>query len=368
MLIAGRAIAGLCIGLTSTLVTIYQSEISPRKLRGRIAGLQAMASTSGIMIQYFIDHTFYQLVLFALFAAVVATKGRWDEVLRVLAFLRTANDNANDPLVIAEYREIKDQIRSELATNSNSFHELFSQKIRKRLFLSMAMQMWSQLSGINVLLYYTVYVLHSAGIANVRLASSITYIINFVMAVPFLLWIDRWGRRPSLLIGALVMSFWHFLIGGLLMQYGEPNPVANEQETWIVVGHTAPRLPCLGAPITWLYPAEIAPVRVRVKTVALAGATNWASNLALGFGAPPLMRSIRWRVFFLFGAFNIMAFIHVLLALPETKQRTLEEMDEIFDHGEPLWKTFRAKGDTDRLDKLAKDIELCASVASNPET
>ncbi|KAK9482236.1 hypothetical protein V1527DRAFT_476991 [Lipomyces starkeyi] len=104
---------------------------------------------------------------------------------------------------------------------------------------------------------------------------------------------------------------------------------------------------------------------VKSKSVAVAAATNWAKNFVLGFGAPPLLRSISWRMFF--GGFNIAAFIHVLCALPETKQRTLEEMDDIFEHGEPLWKRFRVKGETDGLDKLARDIESHALVASNRE-
>ncbi|KAK9482911.1 general substrate transporter [Lipomyces starkeyi] len=404
MLIAGRAIAGLCVGLTSALVPIYQTEIAPRKFRGRSVGIITIAVTCSIMIQYFIQYgcsfmnfeaafripwaiqtipaviVFIGLFFFPYSPRWLASKDRWDEALRVLAFLRTANQNANDPLVIAEYREIEDQVRSEREVSSNSYHELFSQRIRKRLFLSMAIQMWSQLSGINLMMYYIVYVLKSAGIANARLASSIQYIINVVMSVPVVVWIDRWGRRPILLIGALVMSFWHFLIGGLLMQYGELNPVVNEPETWIVVSHTAVSQTILAcsylfvatfavswAPVSWLLPPEISPVRVRAKSVAAATATNWATNFALAFGVPPLLRSISWRLFFLFGAFNIAAFSHVLFAVPETKQRTLEEMDEIFEHGEPLWKTFRANGETDRLDKLAKEIELWASVASNTE-
>ncbi|KAK9357685.1 general substrate transporter [Lipomyces starkeyi] len=350
MLIAGCAIAGLCIGLTSALVPIYQTEIAPRKLRGRIVGFQMFAITCGIMIQYFIQYgcsfidseaafripwtvrTIPAVYFSAACSFCLIRRGGllvrtgWDEVLRVLAFLRTANENPNDPLVIGEYREIGDQIR-----------------------------------GINVMMYYIVYVLKSAGIANARFASSIQYIINVVMTVQCLLWIDRWGRQPSFLIGAPVMSIWHFLIGGLLMHYGEPNPVVNEPETWIVVGHTAVSRTILVC--SYLFVATFAVswapiIRVRAKSVAAAAATNWATNFVLGFGLAYVL---------LFGALNMAAFIHVLCALPETKQRTLEEMDEIFEHGVPLWKTFRAKGETDRLDKLARDIEFHALAASNPE-
>ncbi|KAK9234917.1 general substrate transporter [Lipomyces kononenkoae] len=395
MLIAGRATAGLCIGLTSALVPIYQSEIAPRKIRGRIIVFQFLAITFGIMIQYFIQYgcsflksnasfrapwaiqatpaaiLFIGLFWFPYSPRWLASVDRWDEALRVLAFLRTANTDTNDPLVIAEYREIEDQIRSEREKGSNTFRELFSKKIRKRLFLSMAIQVWSQLAGMNVMMYYTVYLLQSAGIANPRFLASVNYIVNFIMTIPCLVWIDKWGRRPSLLVGSIFMALWFFLIGGLLKRYGQPNPVTNQPYTWIIVGNRAATGAILAfsycavgtfavswAPISWIYPTEVAPVRVRAKSVALATAANWAANFVLGFAVPPMMRSINWRMYFLFGGFNIAAFIHVLFTLPETKLRTLEEMDEIFEHGEPLWKTFVAKGDTDRLDQLAREIEI----------
>ncbi|KAK9320917.1 general substrate transporter [Lipomyces orientalis] len=395
MLIAGRIVSGVCIGLTSSLVPIYQSEIAPRKIRGRIIVFQTLAITVGIMIQYFIQYgcsfidseaafripwavqaipaIFLIIGLFWLPRSPrwLASVNRWDEALQVLAYLRTGIGDINDPLVLAEYKEIEDQIRTEREENSNSYRELFSRKIRKRLFLSMALQMWSQLSGMNVLMYYIVYVLKSAGIANTTLASSILYIINMVMTIPCLIWTDQLGRRPSLLVGAVFMSIWFFIIGGLLLQYGEPNPVANEPYTWIINENPAVSRTILAVsylavatfavawgPISWIYPPEVAPLRVRAKSVALSTAANWATNFALGFAVPPLLRSLKWGMFFLFGFFNIAAFINVLVAVPETKQRTLEEMDEIFEHGKPLWKSFTGMGDTNRLDRLAREIEM----------
>ncbi|KAK9344088.1 general substrate transporter [Lipomyces starkeyi] len=396
MLVIGRVLAGLCVGLTSSLVPIYQSEIAPRKIRGRIVSLQQFAITWGIMVQYFIEYgcsfldstasfrvpwaiqtvpavvLFVGLFWFPRSPRWLASKDRWDEALRVLAFLRSANNDVNDPLVLAEYKEIEDQISQEREEESNSYRELFSRKIRKRVLLSMAVQMWSQLTGMNVMMYYIVYILESAGIANSMLASSIQYVINMVMTIPSILWTDKWGRRPALLIGAIVMGFWLFLIGGLLMHYGEPNPVLNQPYTWIVVGHPSATRAILASaylavatfalswgPVSWMYPPEIVPLRVRAKSVALATASNWASNFALGFAVPPLLRSIQWRLFFIFGSFNMAAFIHVWFAAPETKQRTLEELDEVFEYGEPLWKSFRGgRRGSNKLDMLAKDIEM----------
>ncbi|KAJ8099472.1 general substrate transporter [Lipomyces tetrasporus] len=395
MLVAGRVVAGLCVGLTSSLVPIYQSEIAPRKIRGRIVSLQQFAITWGIMIQYFVQYgcsflpsqaafrlpwaiqaapavvLFVGLFWFPKSPRWLASKDRWDEALRVLADLRTATGDINDPLVLAEYKEIEDQIRFEREDEANSYRELFGPKMRGRVFLAMAVQGWSQLVGINVLMYYVVYVLDSAGISNTLLASSVQYIINMVMTIPSILWTDRWGRRPALLLGALSIGFWLFLIGGLLARYGEPNPVPDQSYTWVVIGHpvatrciqacsylTVASFAMSWGPVSWMYPPEIMPLRIRAKAVALATATNWAANFALGLAVPPVLRRIGWRMFFIFAAFNMAAFVHVWLAAPETKLRTLEEMDEIFQHGGPLWRTFTGIKKTDRLDRLARDIEL----------
>ncbi|KAK9249721.1 general substrate transporter [Lipomyces tetrasporus] len=395
MLIIGRVVGGLCIGVTSSTVPIYQSEIAPRKIRGRVVAFQVFAITCGTLIQYFIQYgcsfinseaafripwAVQAVPAVALFSGLfwfpysprwLASTGRWDEALQVLAFLRSKNRDVNDPLVLAEFKEIEDQMGLECEEQSSSFQELLSPKIRKRVFLAMAIQMWSQLSGMIVMMYYTRYLLASAGIANPDFASSMQYVINVVMTIPCILWTDRLGRRSSLLVAPIFMSLWLFLIGGLLMRYGEPNTVQSQPYTWKIVGHPAASRTILACtylavatfsvawgPVSWIYPPEVVPLRVRATGVSLATAANWATNLALGFSVPPLFRSIRWRMFFIVGFFNICAFFHVLFFMPETKQRTLEEMDEIFEHGDPLWKSFTSRGDVNKLDKLARDIEL----------
>ncbi|KAK9428001.1 general substrate transporter [Lipomyces doorenjongii] len=394
MLVIGRIVAGLCIGLTTTIVPIYQSEISPRKIRGRVVSLQYVAMTCGNLIQYFIQYgcsfidsqaafrlpwAIQSIPAIFLFVGLfwlpfsprwLASKDRWDEALQVLAFLRTPNCDINAPLVLAEYKEIEDQIRTEREEALNSFRELFGKKTSKRLYLAMAIQAWSQLTGINFLLYFIVYILGSAGVSNPLLDSSILYIVGLTATIPVILWTDRWGRRPSLLIGALSMAFWLYLSGGLFARFGKPNPVPNQPYSWVISDHPAASRAiqvCLylttasfamsWAPVSWIYPPEIVPLRIRAKAVALSTATNWAINFALGFAVPVVFRDIGWGIFFIFGSFNIASFVFVFLKMPETKQHTLEEMDEIFDHGKPPWRSFTGTYNS-RLDALAKEIEL----------
>ncbi|KAK9258169.1 hypothetical protein V1519DRAFT_433665 [Lipomyces tetrasporus] len=394
MLIIGRIVSGLCIGLTSSLVPIYQCEIAGRKIRGRVVALQHSALAWGIMIQYFIQYgcsflhsqaafrlpwaiqvvpaiiLFTSLFWFPRSPRWLASKDRWAEVLSVLAYLRTPNCDINDPLVLAEYKEIEEQIRAEREEESASYRELLGKKMRKRLFLAMAIQAWSQLTGINLLLYFIVYIIEAAGIPNTLLVSSIQYFLFALATIPSILWLDHWGRRLSLIIGSLSMAFWLYLIGGLFARFGEPNPVHNQPFTWIIVGHPAASQ-CIQAstylaavsfamfwgPVSWTYPPEIIPLRIRAKAVSLATSTNWAINYALGFAVPPVLRAISWRLLVIFASFNIAAFVHVWFRMPETKQLSLEEMDEVFEHGEPIWRSLTNIHHRDRLDALARDVE-----------
>ncbi|KAK9319781.1 general substrate transporter [Lipomyces orientalis] len=403
MLVIGRFVSGLCIGLTSTLVPIYQSEIAPRKIRGRLVSLQHFAIGLGIVIQYFIQYGFSYLhtngvfripwaiqtvPAILLFTGLfwmprsprwLASKDRWDNVLQVLAFLRTPNRDINDPLVLAEYKEIEEQIRFEREQNLNTYRELFCRKMRKRLFLGMAIQVWAQLTGVTQLLYYIVYILRAANLdpanptpTRTLAYASVMYIVFLVATLPTVLWTDRWGRRLSLLAGAISLAFWMYLIGGIMARFGQPNPLKNQPSTWVIIGHDAAsdaiQASCYLAgasfamswgPIEWMYPPEIIPLRIRAKAVSFTTAANWATNFVLALLMPLLLRTISWRVYIIFGSFNIAAFIYVFFWVPETKQRTLEEMDEVFEHGEPVWRSpLTGTRYSNRLDKLAHEFEL----------
>lgn len=181
------------------------------------------------------------------------------------------------------------------------------------------------------------------------------------MTVPALLYVDRWGRRPTLLIGATFMMIWMFANAGLLASYGEyagPKGVDNTPEastrisgppakaviacTYLFVASFAPTW----GPVSWIYPPELYPLRVRGKAVALSTSANWAFNFALSYFVPPAFVSITWKVYILFGVFLVAMFIHVFFLFPETAGKTLEEVESIFldPHGikgigTPAWKT-----------------------------
>lgn len=141
-------------------------------------------------------------------------------------------------------------------------------------------------------MYYITYVFGMAGLQgnNNLIASSIQYVINVCMTVPALIWMDRWGRRPMFVIGAVLMMTWMFANAGLMASYGRPAPPGGldniAEQSWQIEGAPARAViactylfvasyaPTWG-PSSWVYPPEIFPLRVRGKAVAITTSCNW---------------------------------------------------------------------------------------------
>jgi MFS family permease len=211
-------------------------------------------------------------------------------------------------------------------------------------------------------MYYIAYIFQMAGLGNDLLPSGIQFIINVVMTIPALIWMDRWGRRPTLLVGAFFMCLWCCLNAGLFAVYSRPafdgefdtaaiSMVISGPPSKAVIASTylfvASFAPTWG-PVSWTYPSELYPLRVRGKAVALATSANWAFNFALAYFVPPAFAQITWKTYILFAVFCFAMFTHVFFIFPETANKPLEEVAEIFDDtkpgsikylGTPAWKT-----------------------------
>ena len=212
--------------------------------------------------------------------------------------------------------------------------------------------------------------MQSAGIGDPLLTASIQYILNVALTLPAILFLDTWGRRPSLLLGSLGQGACLFLVGALEAIYGKPN---NHEDpnldaiSWVLIDHPSVSRAVIAlsylfvsifaitwGPTSWVYASEIFPSGIRAKAVSLTTASNWMWNCAIGFAVPPLLWSINWKMYMIFGSFNVLAFIHVFFAAPETKGKTLEEMDDVFDVRKPAWER-RPSGS--RLDEIQREIE-----------
>ena len=181
------------------------------------------------------------------------------------------------------------------------------------------------------------------------LPSGIQFVINVVMTVPALLWMDRWGRRPTLLVGAFFMCLWLSINAGLFAVYSRParpGEFPSKSESMAISGPAAKAViastylfvasfaPTWG-PVSWTYPPELYPLRLRGKAVALCTSSNWAFNFALAYFVPPAFVNITWRTYVVFAVFCAAMFIHVYFMFPETANKPLEEVEYIFDDTKP---------------------------------
>lgn len=411
MLVVGRIINGLCVGIESAQVPVYIAEISPPSKRGRFIGMQQWAITWGILIMYYISYgcsfigeqkstsynvaawripwalqmipavfLFFMMMLLPESPRWLACKDRWEECRAVLALVHGHGD-ADHPFVAYELQDIKDMCEFERRHSDVTYLNLFKPQMINRTVIGLFTQIWSQLTGMNVMskfsftpleicplsltpasVYYVTNVFSMAGYRGNAglLASSISYIVNVIMTVPALLFVDRWGRRGTLLVGSVLMATWMFANAGILAVYGEvvPGGVDNvPAQSMRVTGAPATGLiactylfvasfaPTWG-PVSWIYPPELFPLRLRGKGVALATSGNWAFNTALGLFVPVALANIKWKTYIVFGVFNAAAFFHVFFAFPETAGKTLEETEAMFEDpnglkhmGTPAWKT-----------------------------
>jgi len=141
---------------------------------------------------------------------------------------------------------------------------------------------------------------------------------------------------------------------GIMATYGRPAPPGGlngiPQESWQISGapsraviactylFVASYAPSMG-PVSWIYPPELFPLRVRGKAVALCTCANWIFNFALSYFVPPAFVNIRWKVYILFGVFLSAMIIHIFFMFPETAGKTLEEVEEMFLSGTKAWNT-----------------------------
>ncbi|KAL2221957.1 general substrate transporter [Thermoascus aurantiacus ATCC 26904] len=415
MLIVGRIINGFSVGICSAQVPVYISEIAPPSKRGRLVGLQQWAITWGIMIMFYVSYgcsyikgtasfripwglqmipailLFLGMLLLPESPRWLARKDRWEDCHAVLTLVHGKGDPSS-PFVHREFEEIKEMCEFERRNADVSYLELFKPNMINRTHVGVFTQIWSQLTGMNVMMYYITYVFAMAGLKgnNLLVSSSIQYVINVFCTVPALLWVDRWGRRPTLILGAIGMLTFMYANGAMLAVYGQPAPPGGVNHikavSWQISG--APSRGVIACtylfvasfavswgPVSWIYTPELFPLRVRGKANALTTSFNWAFNFALGYFVPPAFENIKWKVYILFGVFCTVMCIHAFFMFPETSGKTLEEVETIFTDptgipyiGIPAWKTKGSFARATVLEQTGTDEEKLATSAHHETT
>ncbi|KAL2259087.1 hypothetical protein VTK26DRAFT_7369 [Humicola hyalothermophila] len=329
MMMVGRFVAGVGVGMLSTIVPVYQSEISPPHNRGKLACIEFSGNIIGYTTSVWVDYfcgfiesnmswrvpLMMQCIMGALLglgSLIIVESPRWlldndhdEEGIVVIANLYGGGDIHN-PRARDEFRDIKMNVLMQRQEGERTYSEMFK-RYGKRVFIAMSAQALAQLNGINVISYYAPYVFERAGWKghDAVLMAGINGITYFLSTIPPWYIVDRWGRRPILLTGAVAMVISLSLIS-FYMYLAIPS--TPKMVVILVVIYNAAFGYSWG-PIPWLYPPEILPLKIRSKGASLSTATNWACNWLVGEMTPILQELITWRLYLIHAFFCAVSFV-----------------------------------------------------------
>lgn len=354
-LVINRVIGGFGIGIASMLSPLYISEISPSGKRGRLVALYQFAITVGILCSYFcnafllkishsefLGHTtglinkimvtevwrimlgtsFIPAMVFLILLRFVpesprwlAAKGKEDAALEVLKTIVAANE---------VQKEMKD-IRINLRQEDMGFSQLFKKGFRLPMLIGISLAFLTQISGINAIIYYGPRILEDAGlpISDALGGQVVIGLVNVLFTLVAIWKIDQMGRRPLLIAGVIgIIS--SLLIIGLLFFLDSKNTVLL---LVCIMGFIA----CFAfsyGPVIWVLLSEIFPTRIRGKAMSLATFALWIGTALVGQLTPVLLEKLKPAgTFWLFAIVTLPALWLAIRIIPETKGKTLEEIE-----------------------------------------
>jgi sugar porter (SP) family MFS transporter len=368
LFVAGRFFAGLGVGLLSATIPLYQSETAPKWIRGAIVGCYQWAITMGLLLAAIVlnatknrnDTGSYRIPIAVQFAFSIIMvvgmivlpetprylikKDNIEGAARSLSRLRRLP--VDHPDIVDELAEIQANHNYELSIGSPSYLELVrNPSIRKRLFTGIGLQALQQLTGVNFIFYYgTSYFTHS-GISNPFVVTMITSVVNVVGTVPGLILVEKWGRRPLLMCGAIGMSICQLIVASVGTALPE-DKTANKAIIAFVCFYILFFASTWG-PCAWVVTGEIFPLKARAKGLSITTSSNWLLNWAIAYATPYLVNSgpgnanLGSKVFYVWGFFCCLCTAFVYYSIYETRGLSLEQVDELYAKVGHAW---RSKG------------------------
>ncbi|QHM73265.1 sugar porter family MFS transporter [Mixta intestinalis] len=351
MLVWFRILVGIGIGLETTVAPLYIAEVSPAHIRGRLVSLNQLFNCIGNLAVFAIaaiiasqaseawniEHGWRVIfatgivpaIVFLLLLAWVPESPRWlvrkgrdEQGLDILRKINPDEEAAREQL-----KAIKAALLNE---HSARLRDLFAPRLRKALAIGFCVALFQQITGINAIFYYAPEIFKTAGV-NVSGAMSFTVLIGLTLVASTLvsMWIiDKVGRRTLLIFGSVGMAI---ALGctGMLFRASETHT------TWLLIcilAYVAVFAVSYGT-VAWVIIAEIFPIHVRGVAVSIATFALWGGNFFVSRFFPVLVENISAaNTFFIFAGISVIALLFVLAMVPETKGKTLEEI-ELEMHG-----------------------------------
>ncbi len=337
--VIARLIGGLGVGAASILSPLYIAEISPARIRGSMVSLNQMTIVSGILISYFVGWALAGVgptnwrwmfgimalpaVLFFVLLFRVPESPRWlikqgrdDEAVGILSRVNG----------LEAARTEAGEIRAALALETGSLKELIRPGFRKALILGIVLAIFQQITGINTVIYYAPRIFEQAGLGRVSalMQSTIVGAFNVLLTLVAIFLVDKLGRKPLLLVASAGMGVSFGLLGGAFYFKMFAGP-------WVLVLvllYISFFAMAMG-PIVWVVIAEIFPTRVRGAAMSIAIVFLWAADFVVSLTFPVMADKLSEAyTFWIYAVVCAASFVFILLALPETKGKTLEEIEK----------------------------------------
>ncbi|KAI1864918.1 uncharacterized protein JN550_008738 [Neoarthrinium moseri] len=373
MFITGRIIEGIGEGL---YMGTYICEISPPRYRGALTSGPQLLTTLGLMVGFFTCYgtanvessmswrlpfvllSAYSFVFTAISLLLLPPSPRWLVLRGRTSESASAWENLdvqaadrekilgqydmavaevisvpNDSVVAANTgHRSRNGARAEPSKSKKSqLLDVLSAESRPRLFLAMFLMGMQQLSGIDG---YAPLLFQQAGLSSQQstfFASGVSAIVIFAVTIPAIIWADSWGRRTNTIIGGVGMACTMFLMGGLYA--GDAVHADTGAGRWVVIVsiYIFTVLYCVSWAVGMkLYAAEIQPQKTRASATNIAHGSNWLANFLVALVTPTLLAKSSYGAYFMFGGCLILTAAVCCVFMPETRGRTLDEIDEAF--------------------------------------
>ena len=338
-----RIIGGIGVGLASAVVPMYIGEIAPADLRGRLVSFNQFAIIFGMLVVYFVNYLIASgqtiawiddigwrymfaseavpAILFGLLLFFVpetprylALKNKDSKALEVLAKI---NGELAAKGILAD-------IKGTLGTNIKR-EKLFAYG-KLVIIIGILLSVFQQFVGINVALYYAPRIFESMGAAKdaSMLQTIVMGLVNVIFTIIAILTVDKWGRKPLLIVGSIGMAIGMFGVAGLA--YFE---IIGISTLVFIIIYTASFMMSWG-PICWVLISEIFPNKIRGQAVAVAVAAQWAANYFISSTYPMMMEYSGALTYGFYGVMSVLSALFVWKWVPETKGKTLEQMDALW--------------------------------------
>jgi len=338
-----RILGGIGVGLASAVSPMYIGEIAPAHIRGQLVSLNQFAIIFGMLVVYFVNWGIASGQSLEWINAVGWRRMFWSETIpaglfgflllfvpetpRYLSMTNRSNEamsiltKLNGP---ERAKKIMQEIKSSIQHHASPKLFSFGKKV---IIIGILLSVFQQFVGINVALYYAPRIFESMGAAKDAslMQTVIMGLVNVIFTVVAIFTVDKWGRKPLLIVGSAGMAIGMFAISALAFM-----KIIGIGTLIFIIIYTASFMMSWG-PITWVLISEIFPNKIRGKAVAIAVAAQWTANYFISSTYPAMMELSGGLTYGFYGLMSVLSLIFVWKMIPETKGKTLEEMDELWE-------------------------------------